>query len=160
MTEQPADDDLTAIRARVWEVCARTGIADEQLAEAIGADPGRIAASFACERRFSTYELAAIAEHGGTTVEWLCGDSDEYDPNARIRAAVEQLRGERQATPERDGYTIGVFLPPGVSEAVRDRLADQIADAAHDADDGADWDAHVVGLPGDVLGAVDGVARP
>jgi hypothetical protein len=81
-TEQHiADDDLdeiTAIRARVWEVLARTGVADTDLPALIGIDPAKIAASFAGRRRFSTYELAAIAEHGRTTVEWLCGERAEY----------------------------------------------------------------------------------
>ena len=71
---------------------------------------------------------------------------------AEVRAELEQAR----ATPDRDGYTIGVFLPPGVSEAVRDQLADQIMDLVQQAVHGAE----IVGQAGDPLGAVDGVARP
>jgi hypothetical protein len=101
-TEQHiADDDLdeiTAIRARVWEALARTGVADTDLAALIGVAPAKIAASFAGRRRFSTYELAAIAEHGGTTVEWLCGDSDNYDYSAAVTAPLtdEQAAALRQ----------------------------------------------------------------
>lgn len=105
MTEQPdqhiADDDLdevTAIRARVWEVLARTGVADTDLPAIIDVAPAKIAASFAGRRRFSTYELAAIAEHGRTTVEWLCGDSENYDYGAAVTAPLtdEQAAALRQ----------------------------------------------------------------
>lgn len=102
------------------------------------------------------------------------------EPNVRVRAAAEQLRGERNhrtirarmrpqtaeatavqlstepAPAHPSGYTIGVYLPPGVSEEVRDRLADCIAAMAQQAVHGAD----VVGQAGDPLGAVDGVPRP
>lgn len=86
VTQQPdtaphADemDEFIAIRARVWEILARTGLTPDQLPAVIGADPAKIAASFAGERRFSTYELAAIATHGGTTVEWLVGQYPDYE---------------------------------------------------------------------------------
>lgn len=60
------------------------------------------------------------------------------------------------STPDRDGYTIGVYLPPGVSQAVREQLGDRIAALAHQVA----RDVEVVGTAGDPLGAVDGVARP
>lgn len=83
-------------------------------------------------------------------------DDELAQPNPRIRAAVEQMRADRQATPDRDGYTFGVYLPPGISEDVRDRLGDQIMDLVADTVP----DAGVVGQAGDPLGAVDGEPRP
>lgn len=85
---------------------------------------------------------------------------DEAEPNPRIQAAVAKLRAERTPTPERDGYTIAVYLPPGVSASVRAYLSQAIADLAHTADWHQGWDAHVVGQAGDPLGAVDGTVRP
>lgn len=162
-------DEIQAIRARAWTVLQRTGTTEAALAELIGVDPAKISASLAGDRRFSTYELAAIAEHGGTTVEWLCGDEDgawgsaddePAEPNPRIQAAAAEMRAERTPTPERDGYTIAVYLPPGVSASTRDFLFRATAALAHDADDGQGWDAHVIGQAGDLLRAVDGQARP
>lgn len=82
--------------------------------------------------------------------------------NERIRAAAQRMRLDGLAdlftrpdvftspTPDRDGYTIAVYLPPGVTEAERDRMFDAVADAAIAAE-GQGWDAHVVGVPGDPL---------
>lgn len=83
MTEQPAAadlDDLTAIRARVREVLTRTGLSEAAFVALLGITADKVRASLAGERRFSTYELAVIAMHGRTTVEWLCGEDPEYDP--------------------------------------------------------------------------------
>jgi hypothetical protein len=146
-------DEITAIRRRVWDVLARTGTSEEQLSELINVDPAKLAASLAGDRRFSTYELAAIATHGGVTVEWLCADdeqpSDDCPPE--VTEGLARLVGRADVfatpTPDRDGYTIAVYLPPGVTETDRDRLYDAIADAAHHGDG---WD--VVGVPGDPMG--------
>lgn len=81
------------------------------------------------------------------------------EPNGRIRREVERMRAEAgvsglrhgsEPTPERDGYTIGVYLPPGATEAERDRMTDAVADAAATAE-GDGWDVHVVGVPGDPM---------
>lgn len=52
---------------------------------------------------------------------------------------------------DRDGYTITVHLPPGVTEADRDRMFDAVADAAHGAETGG-WTVDVSGVPGDPMG--------
>ena len=81
-------------------------------------------------------------------------------PNGRIRREAEGVRAEAgvsglrhgiEPTPDRDGYTIGVYLPPGVPEAERDRVFDAVADAAHAAEGGG-WTVDVSGTPGDPAG--------
>lgn len=68
-------DDETAA-ARIREIMHRTGHTAASLAELIHVHPGKIEASLAGQRCWSTYELAAIAEVGGTTVEWITGDDE------------------------------------------------------------------------------------
>jgi hypothetical protein len=65
-----------------------------------------------------------------------------------------------EPTPERDGYTIAVYLPRETPWPTVEALTDQIMDAVHDADHGQGWDAHVAGQAGDPLGIVDGTPRP
>jgi len=69
------------------------------------------------------------------------------------RERVAEHRAAAQPTPERDGYTIGVFIPACATEEERDRMYNRIAEAAHGAEGGS-WDAHVVGEPGDPLAIV------
>ena len=149
-----------AIVARVRDVLTRTGTTEGAFVALLGITADKARASLAGDRRFSTYELAVIAEHGGTTVEWLCGEDEPAEPDPRTQAVAAELRAERTATPERDGYTIGVYLPPGVSATVREYLSQAIGDVAHTADWHQGWDAHVVGVAGDPMGAVDGQVRP
>lgn len=154
-------DQDAAILARVHEVLTRTGTTEGKLVALLGITADKTRASLAGDRRWSTYELAVIATHGKTTVEWLCGEDDPIPPETvagltRLRDAPDVFAAP---TPDLDGYTIGVYLPPGVTADVRQYLFQAIADVAHTADWHQGWDAHVVGLPGDLLGAVDGTAR-
>lgn len=75
-----------------------------------------------------------------------------------LHAALSSDSGD-DPTPERDGYTIGVHLPPEAPWATVEALSTQIADLVHAAADGQGWDVYVVGQPGDPLGAVDGTPR-
>lgn len=100
-------------------------------------------------------ELAALDGDARAValIAWRNTAAVYADPE--LHAALSR-DADRQATPDRDGYTFGVYLPPGVSEEVRDRLGDRIMDLVADAVP----DAEVVGQAGDPLGAVDGIARP
>ena len=69
------------------------------------------------------------------------------------------MPAEQTPTPERDGYTIAVYLPSGVRGDVRQYLHRAISDLAHTTDWHQGWDAHVVGQAVDPLGAVDGKRR-
>jgi hypothetical protein len=149
-------DEITAIRRRVWDVLARTGTSEEQLSELINVDPAKLAASLAGDRRFSTYELAAIATHGGVTVEWLCADdepSDDCPPEVTEGLARLVGRADVFATrrPDRDGYTIGVYLPPEATEADIEAIMTKVADAVHGYEYEGPWDPSVVGHAGDWL---------
>jgi len=56
---------------RVREVIARSGMTQRQVAEEIGIDAPKLTKSLKGERRFTSYELAALAELDGRTVDWL-----------------------------------------------------------------------------------------
>lgn len=68
-----ADDQVVA---RVNEVIERTGLSKKDFASAIGIDGPKLAKSLVGKRRFTSLELALVAEQGDTTVDWLLtGDS-------------------------------------------------------------------------------------
>ena len=57
--------------ARVRAVIDASGLAQKAVAAAIGIDASKLTKSLKGLRRFSSYELAALAELGGRTVEWM-----------------------------------------------------------------------------------------
>ncbi|WP_309127105.1 ImmA/IrrE family metallo-endopeptidase [Microbacterium sp.] len=62
--------------ARVNDVIERSSLTKKDFASAIGIDGPKLAKSLAGKRRFTSLELALVAEQGGTTVDWLLnGDS-------------------------------------------------------------------------------------
>lgn len=60
------------------------GIGERELAETIGITASKMAASMGGTRRFSTYELAAIAEHFTTTVEYLVSGKEPRRPRVLV----------------------------------------------------------------------------
>lgn len=56
---------------RVTEVLTRSGLSKKEFADRIGIDGSKLAKSLADRRRFTSLELALIAELDGTTVDWL-----------------------------------------------------------------------------------------
>lgn len=68
-----ADDQVIA---RVNEVIERSSLTKKDFASAIGIDGPKLTKSLAGKRRFTSLELALVAEQGATTVDWLLsGDS-------------------------------------------------------------------------------------
>lgn len=68
-----ADDQIIA---RVNEVIERSSLTKKNFASAIGIDGPKLTKSLAGKRRFTSLELALVAEQGSTTVDWLLnGDS-------------------------------------------------------------------------------------
>lgn len=62
--------------ARVDEVIERSSLSKKDFAKAIGIDGPKLAKCLVGKRRFTSLELALVAELGGTTVDWLLsGDS-------------------------------------------------------------------------------------
>lgn len=56
---------------RVKVVIDRSGLPQGEFAVAVGLDASKMSKSLAGARRFTSLDLAAIAEHGGVTVDWL-----------------------------------------------------------------------------------------
>ena len=63
--------DESALRGRVRQVLSETGLTHVQFADEVHLDPDKLSKSLNGVRRFTTYELAAIAERARTTVDWL-----------------------------------------------------------------------------------------
>lgn len=64
------------VTARVNGVIERSSLSKKDFAKAIGIDGPKLAKSLAGKRRFTSLELALVAELGSTTVDWLLtGDS-------------------------------------------------------------------------------------
>ena len=59
------------ISDRVREIIAASGRSQREVAEDMGIDGPKLTKSLKGIRQFSSYELAALAELGNRTVEWL-----------------------------------------------------------------------------------------
>lgn len=58
---------------RVRELIGRSGMGQGEFAEAVGLDGSKLTKSLKGERRFTSLNLANIAQHSGVTVDWLLG---------------------------------------------------------------------------------------
>jgi Zn-dependent peptidase ImmA (M78 family) len=76
--------DDTAMQGRVRQVVRETGLTHVQFADEIHLNPDKLSKSLNGVRRFTSYELALIAERGRTTVDWLLTGV----PPARISVAA------------------------------------------------------------------------
>lgn len=56
---------------RIRDLIAGSGLAQGDFATAVGLDPSKMSKSLAGTRRFSSLDLARIAEHAKVTVDWL-----------------------------------------------------------------------------------------
>lgn len=63
--------DENALRGRVRQVIKETGLTNIEFADDIELDADKLSKSLTGVRRFTSYELALIAERGRTTVDWL-----------------------------------------------------------------------------------------
>lgn len=63
--------DNEALSTRVRQVINETGLTHVQFSNEVQIDPDKLSKSLNGVRRFTTYELAVIAERGQTTVDWL-----------------------------------------------------------------------------------------
>jgi Zn-dependent peptidase ImmA (M78 family) len=86
-----------ALRARVRQIVNETGLTHVQFSEEIGLDPDKLSKSLNGVRRFTSYELAVIAERGRTTVDWLLTGAEPEKitlaARARERGAESGLEG-------------------------------------------------------------------
>jgi Zn-dependent peptidase ImmA (M78 family) len=63
--------DENALRGRVRQVIKETGLTNIEFADDIELDADKLSKSLTGVRRFTSYELALIAERGRTSVDWL-----------------------------------------------------------------------------------------
>ena len=75
---------------RVRLILQRSGLSQAQFAEAVGLDGPKLTKSLNGKRRFSSYELASIAELGQETVDWLLAGGERSHVFAH-RAAAETI---------------------------------------------------------------------
>jgi len=68
------------IEQRVAAVVAESGLAKSDFAEAIGLDASKLSKSLSGRRRFSSLELARIAEVGRRSVDWLITGRPPFRP--------------------------------------------------------------------------------
>jgi len=88
-----ADDPVIA---RVNEVIERTGLSKKEFAQSIGIDGPKLAKSLANKRRFTSLELALIAEQGATTVDWLLTGDATRELVLAHRAAEHAIEASDQ----------------------------------------------------------------
>lgn len=74
------------VAQRVRELIARSGQSQGEFAVRAGLDPSKMSKSLSGTRRFTSLDLARIAELGGVTVDWLLGMDDTPALAARLSA--------------------------------------------------------------------------
>lgn len=79
------------INARVDLIIRRSDLNKKEFAAVIGIDGPKLAKSLTGKRRFTSLELALIAEQGGTTVDWLLSGDAKRDLVFAHRAADQAL---------------------------------------------------------------------
>lgn len=77
--------------ARVSEVIDRSSLSKKDFASAIGIDGPKLAKSLSGKRRFTSLELALVAERGLTTVDWLLNGESTRDLVLAHRAAEHAI---------------------------------------------------------------------
>lgn len=132
------EPDITVSRVR--ETIERTGLSQAAFAGRVGIDAAKLSKSLTSVRRFTSLELATIAELGGVTVEWLLGReralpalAARTQDESMITRAVDVAR--KYADARADLCTIGIpqAMTPELSVADRGRLIDQGAELARQA---------------------------
>ena len=72
---------------RIRDLIAESGMAQGDFAAAVGLDPSKMSKSLTGTRRFSSLDLARIAEHSKVTIDWLLTGEEPVLATA-ARAAV------------------------------------------------------------------------
>lgn len=127
---------------RVRDLIADLGTSQADFAEAVGLDPSKMSKSLSGARRFSSLDLARIAEYANVTVDWLLtGEEPPFALAARAHAgsssgtaiAVARRKAELRESAARLGHTqawnIPQFaLPTGKAYDQGEVLAAQVRD--------------------------------
>ena len=75
------------ITERVQAVLSSTGLSQRQFAAKLGLDPSQLSRSLHGQRRFTSLELARIAEFGEVSVDWLLGLETPAQAAARVTSS-------------------------------------------------------------------------
>ena len=76
------------LRDRVLDVVERSGLKHSEFAALVGMDPTKLSKSLNGIRRFTSLELAVIADQGDVTVDWLLTGQGRRPAAVAARAAV------------------------------------------------------------------------
>lgn len=77
-----------AIADRVREVIARAGLTHASFASSVDMDPTKLSKSLAGSRRFTSLELALIADFADVTVDWLLTGREDRAPHLAARVGT------------------------------------------------------------------------
>jgi len=81
---------------RVKQVLEDSGLTQRALATEIGLDPDKLSKAIAGKRKFTSLELALIAQTGGRSVQWLItGEAERHWRVAARTLTVDQARADR-----------------------------------------------------------------
>lgn len=84
---------MTTSAERVRDLIADSGVSQGEFAAEVGLDPSKMSKSLTGARRFSSLDLARIAERSGVTVDWLL--SGEEPPLATAARAASGSSAQR-----------------------------------------------------------------
>ncbi len=79
----------TPLISRVREAIASTSLTQDAFAAAIGTTPDKLSKSLNGKRKFTTLELALVAEATGRTVDWLLNGTPVERPAMAARATID-----------------------------------------------------------------------
>jgi Zn-dependent peptidase ImmA (M78 family)/transcriptional regulator with XRE-family HTH domain len=86
------------LAVRVADVIGRSGLKQGEFAALIGIDAAKLSKSLRGVRRFTSLDLAMIAERGGVTVDWLLTGQGRSRPAVAARAAAVDEEAVPRAT--------------------------------------------------------------
>ncbi|MCA0438825.1 MAG: XRE family transcriptional regulator [Actinobacteria bacterium] len=113
---------MTSLNDRVRRLIEASGLSQGQFAEAVGLDAPKLSKSLSGVRRFSSLDLARIAEHAGRTVDWLLTGEEPPLALAARAAAGSPTSAATQAAYELVSIRAGVasfgFLQPWAPPSV------------------------------------------
>jgi Zn-dependent peptidase ImmA (M78 family)/transcriptional regulator with XRE-family HTH domain len=76
---------------RVRKVMTAASVSQATFAEVVGLSPDKLSKSLNGVRRFTSYDLARIADFGGTTVDWLLTGREPLRPDVAARTSASSV---------------------------------------------------------------------
>ncbi|MEV6041258.1 XRE family transcriptional regulator [Nonomuraea sp. NPDC052116] len=81
------------VAQRVRQLITRSGRSQGEFATSAGLDPSKMSKSLSGTRRFTSLDLARLAELGGVTVDWLLGADETPVLAARLSSPLDSSAG-------------------------------------------------------------------